>query len=267
MPTSCASQRREAPLSTASPASITGLRRDHSLRGRSAACVRRNGSSATTDASPYNASPFNSRGTSPDSPAAWRMNRLFSGGVRSTSPRPMSRTVRSKRRFVGEQEIQRVGGKSHRHGVEPPPALIALEHVGLPEIDAEPRGVDHDFGQCRDILQAHVEPLARDRVDHMRGVADQRQPLGDEGARDEIAERKRARLVERLDLAEMQAKALLELAVKFVVAQAQRCARLRCGSRSTPATSAFPSAAGSRTARREENALRRGPDDRVHGRR
>ena len=55
----------------------------------------------------------------------------------------------------------------------------------------------------------------------MRGVADQRQPLGDEGARDEIAERKRARLVERLDLAEMQAKALFEFAVKFVFAQAR----------------------------------------------
>ena len=43
----------------------------------------------------YSASPFNSRGTSPDKPAAWRMNRFFSGGARSTRPRPISRTVRS----------------------------------------------------------------------------------------------------------------------------------------------------------------------------
>src|SRR6266702_6123026 len=56
-------------------------------------------------------------------------------------------------------------------------------------------------------------------MDYMRGVADQRHPFGDEGARDEIAERKRARLVERLDLAEMQAKAPLELGVEFVLAQ------------------------------------------------
>ena len=60
----------------------------------------------------------------------------------------------------------------------------------------------------------------------MRGVADQRQPLADEGARDEIAERKRARLVERLDLAEMQAKALLELAVKFILAERDDARRL-----------------------------------------
>src|SRR5882724_4398919 len=44
---------------------------------------------------PYNASPFSNRGTSPANPAAWRMNMLFSGGARSTSPRPISRTVRN----------------------------------------------------------------------------------------------------------------------------------------------------------------------------
>ena len=53
----------------------------------------------------------------------------------------------------------------------------------------------------------------------MRGVADQRQPLGDERARDEIAERKGARLVERLDLAEVQSEALLELLVKLGFAE------------------------------------------------
>ena len=53
----------------------------------------------------------------------------------------------------------------------------------------------------------------------MRRIADQRHPLGDEGARDEIGKRKRPRLVERLDLAEMQPEPLLELAMKFVFAQ------------------------------------------------
>ena len=194
------------------------------------------------------------------------MNRLFSGGARSTSPSPISRTVRSSVDSFGEQEVERVGRKPHRHGVEPPPALIALEHVGLAEIDAEPRGIDDHFGKRRDILQAHIEPLAGDRVNHMRGVADQRQPLADEGARDEIAERKRARLVERLDLAEMQAKAPFEFAVKFLFAKCRRCARPRCAFRSRPATSVFRSAAGSQTGRREGNALRRGHDDRAHGR-
>ena len=72
-----------------------------------------------------------------------------------------------------------------------------------------------DFGQCGDVLDAHVETLSRDGMNHMRGVADQRETLADERARDEIAERKRARLVERLDLAEMQTEALFKLAFEI----------------------------------------------------
>ena len=131
----------------------------------------------------------------------------------------MSRTVRSSVDWLENRKFSELVATPHRHGVEAAPALVAFEHVGLSEIHAEPRGIDDDFGQRGDILQAHVEPLPRDRVDDMGGVADQREALGDEGARDEIAERKRARLVERLDLAEMQAEALLELAVKFLFAQ------------------------------------------------
>src|SRR5204863_5021078 len=42
-----------------------------------------------------------------------------------------------QRRFVREQEVQRIGRKPHRHGVKAPPALVAIEHVGLPGIDTE----------------------------------------------------------------------------------------------------------------------------------
>src|SRR5262249_55256643 len=42
----------------------------------------------------YNASPRKSFGTSPTSPAASRMNRIFSPGRRSTRPSPTSRTMR-----------------------------------------------------------------------------------------------------------------------------------------------------------------------------
>src|SRR5882757_7284023 len=128
----------------------------------------------------YSASPFNSRGTSPASPAAWRMNRLFSGGARSTRPSPISRTVRSN--------------------------VDSFENNRLSELVASPIAMVSNRRQRCDILQAHVEPLPRDRVNHMRGVADQRQPLADERARNEISQRKSARPVERLDLTEMQTK-------------------------------------------------------------
>src|SRR5579859_968191 len=49
-------------------------------------------------------------------------------------------------------------------------------------------------------------------MDDMRGIADQREALGDERACDEIAKRKRARPVEHGDLAKVQPKPLLELA-------------------------------------------------------
>src|SRR6478735_3978360 len=125
-----------------------------------------------------------------------------------------------QRRLVGKKQVQRIGGEPHRHGVEPPPALVAVEHVGLPDIDTEPGRIDDYLGKRGDVLQAHIEPLPRDRVNHMGGVADQRQPLADKGAGDEIAERKRARFVERVDLAEMQAKVAFKFAVKLVFVQA-----------------------------------------------
>ena len=68
---------------------------------------------------------------------------------------------------------------------EPAPALIALQHVRRAEIEAEPRRIDDHFGQRRDVLQSHIEPLAGDRMDDVRGVADQRDALGDERTGDE----------------------------------------------------------------------------------
>ena len=104
---------------------------------------------------------------------------------------------------------------AHRHGVEAPPALIALEHIRAAGIEPEPRRIDDRFGQRRDIAQAHVEPLPGDRMNDMRGIADQREPLGDERARGEQAERKGAARPDHLQLAEMQAEALFQLGVEF----------------------------------------------------
>ena len=53
----------------------------------------------------------------------------------------------------------------------------------------------------------------------MGGVADQREPISDEGARDRKAERMDAARADRFDLAEMKAEAPLELAVEFRVGQ------------------------------------------------
>jgi len=48
-------------------------------------------------------------------------------------------------------------------------------NAGVADIEAEAARVDDDLGQRRDVADADIEPLAGDRVDHMRRLADQRQ--------------------------------------------------------------------------------------------
>ncbi len=120
---------------------------------------------------------------------------------------------------VGEQPIQSVGGDAHGHGVEAAPALIALEHIGRADVEPEPGGVGDCLRQGGDVAQAHVESLPGDRMNDVRGVADQRQTIGDERARGEQAERKSAARPDHLDIAELQAEAFFQFGVKFLIGQ------------------------------------------------
>ena len=122
----------------------------------------------------------------------------------------MSRNVPQRREIVGEQAVQHVGGDAHLHGVETPPALVALQHVERADVLAEPVGLDDRLGQRRGILEAEVQTLPGDRVDAVRGVAGQREARRDEGAGERQAERPGAGLALDADLAELQAEALFE---------------------------------------------------------
>ena len=53
-------------------------------------------------------------------------------------------------------------------------ALVGVEHLGAARILPEPHAVDDRLRQGRRIVQAEIEALAGDRVDHVRGVAQQR---------------------------------------------------------------------------------------------
>ena len=154
----------------------------------------------------YSVSPLSSLGTSPTRPAASRMKKLLQRGQAVDQAEADIAHQAQRVRPVGEQPVETVGRNSHRHGVEPPPALIAVEHGERAGIEAEPHGIDDHFGQRRHVLEPHIEPLPRDRMDHVRGVADQRDAFGDESARDRKAERKGAARANRRDLAEMQSR-------------------------------------------------------------
>ena len=74
----------------------------------------------------------------------------------------------------------------------------------------------------------------------MGGIADEREALGDERARDEEAERMHAPRADRVDLAEMQLEALLELGVEGVVRQRHDALGLAPSPRSTRSRSGCP---------------------------
>ena len=129
-------------------------------------------------------------------------------------------------RLVGEQPVEPVGRNSHGHGVEPPPALIALEHGKRAGIKPEPDRIDDHLGERGDILEPHIEPLPRDRMDDVGGIAHEREAIGDERARHRQAERMDAARADRGDLAETETEAPLELGVKFRIGQRDEARRL-----------------------------------------
>ena len=72
---------------------------------------------------------------------------------------------------------QAVGRERDHEGVEAAPALVAVEQLRVAEIEAEPRALDQHLGERGGVAEAEIEALAGDRMDAVRGVADQREPL------------------------------------------------------------------------------------------
>src|SRR5207342_126113 len=93
-------------------------------------------------------------------------------------------------------------------------------------IEAEPCGVDDHFGERGDVFQSHIQSLPRNRMNDMRRVADERDALGNELARNPKAERKNAARADRRDLPEGEAEAALELVMEASLGQRHNPRRL-----------------------------------------
>src|SRR5208337_2586456 len=95
--------------------------------------------------------------------------------------------------------------------VEAAGAFVSAQRLGRARVEAEPHLADNAFRERRDVAQAQIQALACDRMDDMRGVADERKPLADEAARDLEAERKGFSPRGEADCAELRREAQFEL--------------------------------------------------------
>ena len=145
--------------------------------------------------------------------------------------------------------------------VERAPALVAVEQLPVAEVEAEPGAFDQHLGQRGDVAEAEVEALARDRVDGMRRVADQRQAVGGDLRRVMEAERKGRARREHFDLAEEAAHRRLGLGREILVVRATAS---RPHPRPAPTTR---SPTGVRPHRRSSAAVRTARSDRKSHRR
>jgi hypothetical protein len=79
-----------------------------------------------------------------------------------------------------EQPGEAVGRERDGEAVEPAPALVAGEELRVAWLEPQSHAIGEHFDQRANVAQAEVEPLARDRVNAVRRVADERQAvLGD----------------------------------------------------------------------------------------
>ena len=111
-------------------------------------------------------------------PRASLISRFRSGEMRPTRPMPKRRIAEAARARDAVDPGQRIGGEGDRQRVERAPALVAVEQLRVAEVEPEPRALDQHLRQGRGVAKAEIEALPGDRVDAVRGVADQREPLG-----------------------------------------------------------------------------------------
>src|SRR4051812_3316225 len=129
-------------------------------------------------------------------------------------------------RIVREEPVEPVGRHAHRHRVEAPPALVPLQDVWRADIEPERGRVGDAFGQRGNVANAEIEALPRDRVDDMRGVADEGQSVGDEGPGDLHRQRIGAAWPDGMHRAELQSEARLKLGVEAGIVESHQPLRL-----------------------------------------
>ena len=100
------------------------------------------------------------------------------------------RELRQRSGAVREQPIEGVDGDAHELGLALAPALVAPQHPQRPRILALVAGRADELRERRRIEQSEIDALSCERMDHMRGIPDERAALGDIALRVQALQRK-----------------------------------------------------------------------------
>ena len=79
--------------------------------------------------------------------------------------------------IVGEEAVQAVGHGDEQQGIDPPPALVILQHIRRADIEAEAPGIGDHLRQGRHVPEPQIESLPGDGMDRMGRIAHQCQAM------------------------------------------------------------------------------------------
>ena len=181
----------------------------------------------------HSASPRSSFGTSPTRPAASRMKKLLQR--RQAVDQAEAEVAHEP------QQVEPLENSRLRPSVATPiamvskraPALVALEHVGAPGSRPSRAASTIASASAATSLQAHIEPLPGDRMDDMRGVADERERSATKRARPRSRADRRGAARPPSISPRCRPKRRLELGVEIVVGQRDDALGLAASPRST----------------------------------
>ena len=149
-----------------------------------------------------------------------------------------------RRDRVREQAVEAVGDGGEQQRVGAAPALVAFQQRLVADIEPEAAAIDDQLGQRRDVADADIEALAGDRMDHMRRLADQREPPRDVALGLHQRQMIGPARPDRLDRAEKPAEAGAQFGGELGFGQRQQARRevgvLGPHDRRTPARAAWP---------------------------
>ena len=134
------------------------------------------------------------------------------------------------------RRFRRIRGPGQRHVVEAAPALVTAQHLDVADVAAQARRIEQRFRERGNVLQTQIQPLPGQRVNAVRGIADQRKAGPDIFARQVKLQRIRPARRHGVERAQMRAEPPGDFGVELGVGQRHIRAACFVGSTQTSET-------------------------------